>query len=270
MRRLSKLSLHLALGLTSGLLMAAPVMAQDLGTYRPGTAYQSVSSPAADVCNSHCAGDAQCSAWNYVKVNPRAPGVCEFLASASSPVPSAISISGENTSHKSFARPVSQGGTNTVRVGTSAAPAPSRAAVTRPSSNRRVVREAVPQRISPQATVNRRAPQHGQTAVGASLTTQQNQYRRQTGDFRQDPRIQQGLQQQRLQQQRQAALQQQNLQQSRGLNGQQPQFQPFLDNGVTNRAPRGTSPQNVREQLRQTRPVKSRPVKSRSLHPETG
>ena len=52
MRRLTRLSLHLALGLTSVGFIAAPVFAQDLGTYRPGQAYQSVTSPGADVCNS--------------------------------------------------------------------------------------------------------------------------------------------------------------------------------------------------------------------------
>jgi len=70
MHRMSRLFLHLSLGLSVAGFMAAPVLAQDLGTYRPGQAYQSVASPTADVCNSHCAGDAQCNAWNYVKVNP--------------------------------------------------------------------------------------------------------------------------------------------------------------------------------------------------------
>jgi len=79
MARLSQLSLHLTFGLAFSGFAVAPVMAQDLGTYRPGQAYQSVTSPGADVCNSHCAGDAQCRAWNYVKVNPKAAGVCAVL-----------------------------------------------------------------------------------------------------------------------------------------------------------------------------------------------
>ena len=69
-------------------LLSAPAFAADLGTYRPGSPYHSVVAPGADVCESHCAGDAQCKGWNYVKVNPRAPGVCEFNAKSVSPIES--------------------------------------------------------------------------------------------------------------------------------------------------------------------------------------
>lgn len=246
--------------------MAAPAMAQDLGTYRPGQAYQSVSSPGADVCNSHCAGDAQCRAWNYIKVNPKAAGVCEFLASASAPVQSPISISGENLSQQSYSRPLSQGGTNVVRVGTSTAPAPRAAAVTQ-TPNRRVVREAVPQRFSAQGAVHRGtaalASQRG--ARGLSLTEQQNQYRRQTGEINAaqraiNPRLQSnGQQNVRQQDPRVAALQQQNSQQRQQYIGQRPAFpqstpfQPLLDGRAYPAAPIA-APQNpnlLRQRLRQ-------------------
>lgn len=152
-------------------LLSAPAFAADLGTYRPGSPYHSVNAPGADVCESHCAGDAQCKGWNYVKVNPRAPGVCEFNTKDVSPIESAISISG--TGGASIASGLMQGNTNTIRVGTSPAPQARSRTVTvgRTPSGRRIVREAVPQRVQPAKTVARRP------AAGGSLTSQQNQYR---------------------------------------------------------------------------------------------
>jgi len=163
----------------------------------------------------------------------------------------------------SFTRPLSQAGTNTVRVGTAITPKVAAPRVTRPASNRRVVREAVPQRINPQVTADIRSKERRGRVGGASLTEQQNQYRRQTGNL---PAAQQPRQNptQRLQQ-RQAAIPPQN---ARRQNGQYPnnrfigapqpqfpqrptqQFKPFLDNAN----PRAAAPQNpqaLREQLRQ-------------------
>ena len=156
-------------------ILSAPAFAADLGTYRPGSPYHSVVAPGADVCESHCAGDAQCKGWNYVKVNPRAPGVCEFNAKAVSPIESAISISGGGGT--SIAPNLVQGDTNTIRVGTRVTPKPRSNTVTvgRTPSGRRIVREAVPQRVQPAKTVARRP------AAGGSLTTQQNKYRAATG-----------------------------------------------------------------------------------------
>lgn len=177
------------LAVSLGVFMAMPAFAQDLGTYRPGQAYQSVTAPAAEICSTHCAGDAQCSAWNYVKAGPKAVGVCEFLSSASNPVASQISISGVNTNLTTFSRPTQVGTRNTVRVGTSSVPSPSPSSsyapsVTKTPQGRRVVREAVPQRINPSQTVNRRNfPQNGQAGYTPSLTEQQNAYRRQTGNL---------------------------------------------------------------------------------------
>ena len=161
--------------LTLTTLLSAPAFAADLGTYRPGSPYHSVNAPGADVCESHCAGDAQCKGWNYVKVNPRAPGVCEFNAKNVSPIESAISISGVGGA--SIAPNLMQGDTNTIRVGTSVTPKRKSRTVTvgRTPSGRRIVREAVPQRVQPSKTVARRPVQ------GGSLTAQQNQYRQKTG-----------------------------------------------------------------------------------------
>lgn len=161
--------------LTLTTLLSAPAFAADLGTYRPGSPYHSVVAPGADVCESHCTGDAQCKGWNYVKVNPRAPGVCEFNAKAVSPIESAISISGAGG--VSAAPNLIQGNTNTIRVGTRAAAKPRSNTVTvgQTPSGRRVVRQAVPQRVAPSKTVARMPAQSG------SLTAQQNQYRAATG-----------------------------------------------------------------------------------------
>lgn len=156
------------------LFMGGAAQAADLGQYRPGNPYQSVIAPGADVCQSHCAGDAQCRSWNYVKASPQASGVCEFNANDVPPVSSAISISGSN-SPAAYRRGVVAGGTNTIRVGTSPAyrgPTESR---TQNPSNRRIVREAAPEQRQVQTASTARGaitpPQ------GESLTAQQNQYR---------------------------------------------------------------------------------------------
>ena len=156
-------------------LLSAPAFAADLGTYRPGSPYHSVVAPGADVCESHCAGDAQCKGWNYVKVNPRAPGVCEFNAKSVSPIESAISISGSGG--MSAGPNLMQGNTNTIRVGTQVTPKPRSRTVTvgQTPSGRRIVREAVPQRLNASPTAARRPAQ------GGSLTDQQNKYRQATG-----------------------------------------------------------------------------------------
>lgn len=159
MRFLSILSL-------ASLLMSAPAFAADLGTYRPGAPYHSVIAPAADVCENQCAGDAQCRGWNYVKVNPRAPGVCEFNSKPAKPIESAISISGQGASL--IAPNVSIGATNTIRVGTSQASKP-RSTIRQTSPDRRVIRQAVPQQVHPTQSVVRRPIQ--------SLTAQQNFHR---------------------------------------------------------------------------------------------
>lgn len=152
-------------------LLSAPAFAADLGTYRPGTSYSSVVAPGADVCDSQCAGDAQCRAWNYVKPNPKATGVCEFLSSASTPVSSQISISGENVSAAPFSSRITSGSTNTVRVGTTVIPRSTNTVkVGQTTPSRRIVREAPNQRVTPQQTSIR-------PIQDMSLTAQQNRYR---------------------------------------------------------------------------------------------
>jgi len=159
-------------------LLSAPVFAADLGTYRPGAPYHSVIAQGADVCENQCAGDAQCRGWNYVKVNPRAPGVCEFNSKPANPIESAISISGQGAAL--LAPNISTGPTNTVRVGTRSKPTQS-PIVRRSSSTRRVVRQAVPQQIRPEKTVARRPVHQGRALQNGSLTAQQNRHRQTTG-----------------------------------------------------------------------------------------
>lgn len=158
------------------LLLSAPSWAQDLGQYRPGTPYHSVVAPGADVCDNQCSGDALCRGWNYVKANPRAPGVCEFLSSAGAPIASAISISGTGGNAAPLSSRVTQGGTNTVRVGTMP---PRRDNTVRVGqapaatpSTRRVIQQPVAPRIRPRtasAPIDQRQ--------NLSLTEQQNLYR---------------------------------------------------------------------------------------------
>lgn len=166
---------------------SVPAFAADLGTYRPGAPYHSVIAPSADICQNQCDGDAQCRGWNYVKVNPRAPGVCEFNSKPANPIESVISISGEGASL--IAPNISVGSTNTVRVGTSSSPKP-RASVRQSSPNRRVIRQVVPQQIRPEQAVargpisNHPVLHHSgpnQFVQGGSLKNQQNFQRQQTG-----------------------------------------------------------------------------------------
>jgi len=249
-------------------LLSAPALAADLGTYRPGSPYHSVVAPGADVCESHCAGDAQCRGWNYVKVNPRAPGVCEFNSKMSNPIQSAISISGNGSAPA--APNLVQGRTNTVRVGTSVAPK-ARPQVRQASPTRRVVREAVPQHVRPQQTVARTP-----SARGLSLTDQQNQHRRGTGHLapaphaqQQAPQVRQQMTREQYRQQqavRQEQAQRQQIQNSRGprlirdpriapQQQQRPRFQHNLDG-----AGRAIAPQQVRPSQQTGRPPVGVPI----------
>ncbi len=150
-------------------LLSAPAFAADVGTYRPGTPYSSTVATGADVCDNQCAGDAQCRGWNYVKPNPRAAGICEFLSSVSTPIASQISISGENHAAAPYYAGLTAGRTNTVRVGEPVVANPVR--VGEAPLNRRVVRQAPPKRIQTQQTST-------QSVQDMSLTAQQNRYRR--------------------------------------------------------------------------------------------
>jgi len=251
-------------------LLSAPAFAADLGTYRPGSPYHSVVAPGADVCESHCAGDAQCKGWNYVKVNPRAPGVCEFNAKAVSPIESAISISGQGGA--SVAPNLLQGNTNTIRVGTRTATKPRSSTITvgQTPSGRRVVRQAVPQRIVPSKTVARRPADAG------SLTAQQNKYRAATGHAAPQARQHQGYPQSRPQQQvarpqmrqQQIAPQGQRLMRDPRIQAPQhrqaPRFQHNLDDAPNgNIYARPQQPQGRKVPQQQTRAPQSRDAQGR-------
>lgn len=163
------------LGLSASLLSASAVFAADLGQYRPGQSYQSVMAAAADICEHHCAGDAQCRSWNFVKANPKAPGVCEFNSDAPQPVSSAIAISGTNLTPLNQYPSVISGQTNTIRVGTQALTKP-KPQIRNTASGRRIVRQAAPTQIRPQQASTRPRVNSSSGQV-QSLTAQQNQYR---------------------------------------------------------------------------------------------
>ena len=151
-------------------LLSAPAFAADLGTYRPGTPYNSTVAAGADICDNQCAGDAQCRGWNYVKPNPRAAGICEFLSSVSTPISSQISISGESQAATPAYSRVTQGATNTIRVGTQAVANSRTTRVGQSPSGRRIIRQAPQQQISAQQASTR-------PVEDMSLTAQQNRYR---------------------------------------------------------------------------------------------
>lgn len=180
-----------------GLATASPVFSADIGTYRPGQAYSSTPVVNADLCESQCQGDAQCRAWNFVKVSPRqTSGVCEMNANDTPPIPSPVSISGTTQIASDNARSkLISGGTRTVRVGQSASRPASRPftpqsqnfgnqrrQLQRPKiqpqhaqrpQNRRIIRESIPEQIRPR--------QSAYKAPSQSLTDQQNAQRGKLG-----------------------------------------------------------------------------------------
>lgn len=146
-------------------LSSTSVFAADAGTYRPGNAYHSITAPSPDVCEMQCSGDAQCRSWNFVRISELAEGVCEFNENMSSPVASAISISGNNVSRARSTKVIA-GQTNTVRVGApSVTQAPAQRQV-QPQAKRQIVRQQPPQTKSPQVATHR-APMPP-TAAGRS------------------------------------------------------------------------------------------------------
>ena len=212
-------------------LLSAPAFAADLGTYRPGTPYNSSVAAGADVCDNQCAGDAQCRGWNYVKPNPQAPGICEYLSSVSTPIQSQISISGENMSAAPFSSRVTAGGTNTIRVGTQTATSTNTLAAAQSPSTRRVVRQAVPQRVTTQSAST-------QPIENMSLTAQQNRFRQ---------GVAQSPQAATRQVNRQAIPSQRPVQPLM----QRPAFRPILDAPMAARGaqqPQATQPRQVKPQ----------------------
>lgn len=146
------MSRYLSVTITSlALITAAPVFALDMGTYRPGVPYNSLEANSPQACEHQCVSDSECRGWNFVKVSPQqANGVCELNARVVAPIPSPVSISGGALGRNASSRMISTG-TNTVRVGQ-----PSRQIakpkVTQKSPTRRIVREAVPQRMQARST----------------------------------------------------------------------------------------------------------------------
>lgn len=122
--------MRVVLGLATSLaLSSSAVWAADVGVYRPGTPYHTMTASDANVCSKHCAGDAQCRGWNFVKLKTSGDsGICEFQSQISSPVPSELSVSGINGSPASLINASSktatvvQGRTRTQRVGETSMP----------------------------------------------------------------------------------------------------------------------------------------------------
>lgn len=111
MRRLSVIIFSI-----TGLSLNA--FAAETGTYRPGEAYHSVTASSPSQCAAQCSGDAQCKGWNFIRPRQMSrTGVCEFNARSVTPVPSPVSVSGNNATARMSSR-IIPAGTNTVRVGT--------------------------------------------------------------------------------------------------------------------------------------------------------
>ena len=125
--------------------------ASDPGTYRPGKVYNAIPASSSAICQAQCQGDAQCRSWNFVRPDTtRRSGVCEFLSQSSDPVQSPISISGTNQGQSASSR-IIPAGTNTRIIGNPRqiqTPIPNPQT---PNGNRRIIREAPPNFIKPDA-----------------------------------------------------------------------------------------------------------------------
>ena len=211
MRRTFFVTLATALFASSALIGTAS-HAADAGTYRPGNAYHSITAASPDVCEMQCSGDAQCRSWNYIRISANTDGVCEFNDNISSPVPSAMSISGDTVSRARAARVVA-GKTNTVRIGspsvtqnfapqtppramaksvqsTNTHTRPHRPNVYRPSAPRQIVDPSLmhQQRLAAQrrSQVAAIAP-HSRQTPGQSQPLQRSQFRHNLDDNRSAP-----------------------------------------------------------------------------------
>jgi len=112
--------MRLALFIGTFLLLAPAAWSADPGVYRPGPSYLSVYAQTPDQCQSQCQGDAMCKIWNYVQVaNSPTGAICEFKARISKPIPSQISISGENPNAFDSVK-IIPAGHRTTRVGSPA------------------------------------------------------------------------------------------------------------------------------------------------------
>jgi len=133
-----------------------------------------------------------------------------------------------------FSSRVTAGGTNTIRVGTQAAMSTNTVAVGQAPSTRRVVRQAVPQRVTTQSAST-------QPVENMSLTAQQNRFRQGAASSPQaaPPRA------------NRQAMPSQNPSQN---HMQRPAFRPILDAPMAARGaqqPQATQPRQVKPQQRQ-------------------
>jgi hypothetical protein len=159
------------ISLVSTLMLSPLVQASDPGTYRPGQPYAATTAASHSQCQAQCQGDAACRGWNFVRANPRQKdGICEFNSRAVSPIQSLISVSANQSQ---VINPTGQSriipaGVRTTRIGTPqtmkntparrpAIPAQNAKRMTAPKTptsghSRRVIRQALPNQLTPQAS----------------------------------------------------------------------------------------------------------------------
>ena len=162
--------------LFSVLLASTFAQAQDPGTYRPGQPYNAVPATSSTVCDTQCQGDAACRGWNFVRTNPRqTQGICEFNSLAVDPIQSPVSVSSNLTQvfNSTGQNNIIPAGVRTTRIGSPnpQIQAPSAQKNTnQASSQRRIIRQPVPQQTQPQAATFR----HSLGAVPQQLNRQQS------------------------------------------------------------------------------------------------
>ncbi len=214
-------------GLSHSLSIGA--FAADQNTYRAGSAYLKTIAPSHQQCAVQCQGDAACRSWNFVRPNAGSvSGVCEFNNRSAIAIKSPNSMSGiMHTNVDPMMSRAIEGRTNTIRVGSPAAPQ-SRAIVQR-RGQRIVKREPV----SPQNR-NIKPAMHTRPDAPRNIAPQRLQEQR--------PRRQQGPKPQEQQRKepnpQQRATRQQKQQQRIRFKNQQQQNQKQA-------AERGKTPNNM-------------------------
>ena len=128
--------------LSSALIASSFALAQDPGTYRPGSPYSAAQATDAAVCSAQCSGDAACRGWNFVRSNPRQKsGICEFNSLAVDPIQSPVSVSANISSVSNITgqNHIISTGVRTTRIGS---PSPARPRITQASTPTKTVSPA--------------------------------------------------------------------------------------------------------------------------------
>lgn len=106
------------ISIIASLALSTSAFAADVNSYRNGGAYLSSPAIAPAMCESQCAGDAQCRSWNFLRSgNPNMVGMCELNSHIGTTAPHPFAISGSSNKSQTYGANLVQGRTNVTRIG---------------------------------------------------------------------------------------------------------------------------------------------------------